>query len=349
LTSKKFSNLPILSNSTFLIAEIGLNHNGNLDLCLEMIKEASRAGASLIKLQKRDIYSLMTEEQLDQDFFKVPTFGSSQREVRLKNELNLDQYKEIYKYTYSLGMVPLATAFDFESLDFLCSLNSEIIKIASHSSSNIALIDKALKKGMSLIISTGGLSREQIIKLGNYLEPYENRICLMHCTSAYPCKDSESLTDTLTWMKDTFPNFLFGFSSHEEGFAASLTASILGANFIERHFTLSKAMAGFDHGISMEPSEFKEMSLLIKKCHSTRGIKEKILDSELPAKFNYHSGLYSKRDFEKGDIVDLDDFEILQPLRSLENLTALEFGLNEKHILKRSIKKGEQLGKIYIT
>ena len=131
MTSKKFSNLPIPSeNETFLIAEIGLNHNGNLNLCLEMVKEAALSGASLIKLQKRDIYQLMKKDQLDQDFFKVPTFGANQREVRLKNELNFEEYKKIFEYSNSLGLIPFATAFDLKSLDFLCELGSNIIKIA---------------------------------------------------------------------------------------------------------------------------------------------------------------------------------------------------------------------------
>tara|TARA_B100000965_G_scaffold405607_1_gene440346 strand:+ start:2215 stop:3267 length:1053 start_codon:yes stop_codon:yes gene_type:complete len=346
LTFKKFSNLPIPSeNTTFLIAEIGLNHNGNLNLCLEMVKEAAKSGASLIKLQKRDIFHLMTKDQLDKEFIKVPTFGTNQREVRLKNEFNFDEYKEIFNYSYSLGMIPFATAFDLKSLDFLCDLDSKIIKIASHSSSNIPLINDALERNLSLIISTGGLSKDQIIKLGQFLEPYKNQVCLMHCTSAYPCAPNEAFTDTISWFKDQFPDFLVGFSSHEDGFEASITAAILGATFIERHFTLSNAMPGFDHGISMEPREFKELALMLKKCSATRGIKKDILDSELPAKLNYHSGLYSRRDIQEGEIITLDDFDILQPLKSLENITSLEFGLKNKYHLKRTIKKGEQLKK----
>ncbi len=343
---KKFANLPIPSNtSTFLIAEIGLNHNGNLDLCLEMVKEASKSGASFIKLQKRDIYELMTKEQLDQDFIKVPTFGTTQREVRLKNEFGLDEYIEIFNYAESLGMIPFATAFDLSSLDFLCKLESKIVKIASHSSSNISLINEALKRNLSLIISTGGLSRDQIIKLGEFLGPYKNKVCLMHCTSAYPCPPNQAFTDTITWFKERFPDFLVGFSSHEQGFAASVTASILGATFIERHFTLSKSMPGFDHSISMEPDEFKELSCLLKQCSSTRGIKKEILDSELPAKLNYHSGLFCKKDIKKGDRVRLKDFEILQPLKSIENITSLEFGLDEEYVMLRDVKKGEQIKK----
>jgi len=346
LTFKKFANLPIPSNnSTFLIAEIGLNHNGNLGLCLEMVKEAAKSGASFIKLQKRDIYELMTKEQLDQDFIKVPTFGTTQREVRLKNEFGLEEYKQIFNYAKSLGMIPFATAFDLSSLDFLCKLDSTIVKIASHSSSNIALINEALKRNLSLIISTGGLSKNQIIKLGDFLKPFGNKVCLMHCTSAYPCPPNQAFTDTITWFKERFPDFLVGFSSHEEGLYASITASVLGATFIERHFTLSKSMPGFDHSISMEPKEFKELSYFLKKCSSTRGIKEEILDSELPAKLNYHSGLFCKRDIKKGDSVKLNDFEILQPLKSIENITSLEFGLNDEYVLVRDLKKGEQLKK----
>ncbi len=344
MTFKKFSNLPIPSeNTTFLIAEIGLNHNGNLNLCLEMVKEAAKSGAALIKLQKRDIYQLMTKDQLDKDFIKVPTFGMTQREVRLKNEFNFDEYKEIFNYANSLGMIPFATAFDLKSLDFLCNLDSKIIKIASHSSSNISLINEALERNLSLIISTGGLSKDQILKLGKFLKPYKNQVCLMHCTSAYPCAPHEAFTDTISWFKNQFPEFLVGFSSHEEGFAASITASILGATFIERHFTLSNAMPGFDHGISMEPNEFKEMALLLKKCSATRGVKKEILDSELPAKLNYHSGLFAKRDFKKGEIISLSDFDIFQPLNKIDNITSLEFGLNNNYVLKRTMKKGEQL------
>ena len=350
MTYKKFANLPFSSEfSTFLIAEIGLNHNGNLDLCLEMVKEAAKSGASLIKLQKRDINSLMTVEQMEQDFIKVPTFGLNQKEVRAKNEFSIEEYKIIYEYANSLGVIPFATAFDLKSLDFLCSLDSKIIKIASHSSSNIVLIHEALKRDISLIISTGGLTQNQIIKLGKFLEPFGERICLMHCTSSYPCNDNEAFTDTITWMKQNFPNFFIGFSSHENGFAASITASVLGADFIERHCTISESMPGFVHGISMEPNEFKKMALLIKKSISTRGIKKEILESELPAKFNYHSGLYSKGDLKKGTIVSLNDFFILQPLRSLENMTALEFGINEKYVLNKSISKNHQLKKIDIS
>ena len=312
---------------------------------MEMVKEAAKAGASLVKLQKRDIFQLMTNEQLDQYFIKVPTFGSTQREVRLKNELNLEQYKDIFNYANSLGIIPFATAFDLNSLDFLCELDSKIVKIASHSSSNISLIDEALKRNLSLIISTGGLSREQILKLGKFLDPYKDKVCLMHCTSSYPCPLNESFVDTITWFKKTFPDFLVGFSSHEDGYAASISASILGANFIERHFTLSKTMPGFDHCISMEPVEFKELASLIKNCSFTRGEKYDILDSELPAKLNYHSGLYAKRNLEKEEIINLKDFEVLQPLRSLDNATSLDFGINKEYKIKRNLKKGEQLNK----
>ena len=303
-------NLPI-----HLIAEIGLNHNGSVQIAKDMIYSAVMSGASFVKFQKRYPSSLATKEFLDAPFLKCPTLGSTQREVRERLELSYDDYKELINYSNSLGVIFFASAFDIPSFEFLMKLEIPIIKIASHSMTNGPLLKKISESKIPVICSLGGLSDQESEKALNIIS--SNKKIIMHCTSSYPTPDNLIFIDTLNYLKNKY-NTPIGFSSHEQGIDISFAAGVMGACILERHFTIDRSMIGLDQMISLNPIEFSELSLRIKRINNIRGIKKEVDRSEYAAKNNYHVGLYVNKDISKGSLINEEDINCLQPLISPE-------------------------------
>ena len=340
---EKFGLLPVGDQieSPYVIAEIGLCHNGSIEIARELIYESFKAGASLIKLQKRAPLKLATKEYLERNFAKFPTVGTTQISAREKVEMGKEEYKMLFKYAESLGMIPFATVFDEESLEFMKNLNAEYIKIASHSSSNKKLIDAVCKTGIPFFISLGGLKEnEQEILLNKELKG--KNCAIFHCVSAYPTMPNEFKLDTITKYKES--GYITGLSTHERGYKGTLIGAYLGAEFIERHITLSNASIGFDHSISLEPNEFKEMVKNIKGVSSMRGVKNKLEDSELGARTNYHSGLFLNKNKKTNEPITIEDIDIRQPLgKSIEAITCLEFQQKTNWKASVDIQMGNQI------
>ena len=338
---KKIGPLPLDDSiPAYLIAEIGLCHNGSFEIARKLIYQAFISGATLVKFQKRNIEKLLNKKSIEKPFIKFPTVGTTQNEVRPKLEFSFSEYKDLFEYSKSLGLIPFATVFDHSSLDFLLNLNPSFLKIASHSSSDYSLINSVIESQLPFMISTGGLKKfERDILLG--LLP-KDRTILMHCVSSYPSSPNEQFLNTIP--EFTKQGFVTGFSTHETGYLASLISASLGAKFIERHITLSNASIGFDHGISMEPDEFKKLALKLRSQNQMMGIKEELLKAELSARENYHCGVFLKKDIKKGDLITLNDVSLEQPLGSNEDsITGLGFySLSDKKSL-RDIQKGSQL------
>ena len=318
---------------TYLISEIGLNHNGNFDLAKELIYQSALNGATFVKFQKRFPNNLAIDEFLDAPFNKCPAFGNTQRQVREKLDLSLEEYKQLKSYAESFGMIFCASAFDIQSLHFLLEAGVEVIKIASHSITNGPLLNEIANSKCSVICSFGGTTEPERDMAYNILK--ENPLVILHCVSAYPTPDNLSFLDTIPYYKDRY-NVPVGFSSHENGIDISVASSLLGACMIERHFTLNRSMIGLDHGISLEPYEFKELSLKVKRMQSCRGINKKLLDEETPAKLNYHTGVYTTKKLKEGHKITMDDICCKQPLKDRE----LYFtGLEYQDIISGSVKK----------
>jgi sialic acid synthase SpsE len=325
------------------IAEIGLNHNGSMELAKGMILEAAKSGATMVKFQKRFPKSLATSDFLDAPFLKCPLFGSTQREVRERLELTLGDYKELEQYAQSLGMMFSASAFDIQSLEFLKELTNPIIKIASHSITNGPLMTAIAQSGLPVICSLGGASQAETDFAYELLK--NNPLIFLHCVSAYPTPDDLVQIDTITYLKKRY-DVPVGFSSHEVGIDISVAATVLGACLIERHFTFNRSMVGLDHGISLEPHEFCEMVLKARRLEKVRGIKTELLPAEYAARNNYHVGIYTTRDVKKGDFVKEEDIACMQPLRSSqEYYTGLEVGKVVGKEAKQDIGLGQQISR----
>lgn len=300
---------------THLISEIGLNHNGSVDLAKEMILQSALSGATMVKFQKRFPAKLAVREFLNQEFPKAPVFGSTQREVRENLELSFEEYRILKEYAESLGLIFFATAFDLDSLQFLIDLKVPLLKIASHSVTNGELLDAIAETGLPVIVSFGATTTQErdyaVKKLKN------NPLIIMHCVSSYPTPDDIVNVDTIPYYKERF-KVPIGFSSHETGIDISVAASLFGACIIERHFTLNRAMIGLDHGISLEPKEFAEMALKIARLSKIRGVSKDLNSNELPTKNKYHVAICSTRELLPGHKIIRKDLVCKQPLLSSE-------------------------------
>lgn len=299
-----------------LIAEIGLNHNGSIDLAKQMIDAAVLSGSSIVKFQKRSPAALATADFLDAPFPKCPSFGRTQRDVREKLELNLEEYAELKAYAESRGQIFCSSVFDLESLDFLQKVNVDLFKIASHSLTNAPLLEAIAETGKPVMLSLGGTTWEERDKAIDILKG--SPLMLFHCVSAYPTPDGQVKLDTIQIIKDHY-GLPVGFSGHEAGTALSFAAAALGACAIERHFTLNRAMVGLDHTISLLPDEFAHLAMDLKRLHQARGIAEPLQPDEFAARNNYHVSVCSAKELKKGNTVTEADIVCKQPLINSED------------------------------
>ena len=331
------------SLQTHFIAEIGLNHNGSMELAKGLILEAAKSGATIVKFQKRFPEVLATKEFLDAPFLKCPLFGNTQRHVRNKLELSLDDYNELQNYAISLGIAFCVSVFDLKSLQFIQQLKNPIVKVASHSITNAPLLKAISDTELAVICSVGGAQESEIYKAVDILK--SNPLILLHCVSSYPTPINLVKLDTIQFLKKKF-KVPVGFSSHEDGIDISIASTVLGACVVERHFTYDRAMVGLDHGISLMPKEFSEMVQRTRRLEKARGIKENIFPAELDARNNYHVGLYLTKDIKKGEKIDEKYIVCLQPLNSSElYFTGLEIDDVSGHIANRDIFNGEQIAR----
>ena len=295
----------------YMIAEIGLNHNGDEALAKDMIYSAAVHGATFVKFQKRSPSDLASADFLDAPFLKCPALGSTQREVRDRLELSIDEYIRLRQYAESLGLIFFASAFDIPSLEFLINAGVKVIKVASHSLTNGPLLERIATLKLPTVLSIGGSSGVERDNAVSLLASCP--LVLMHCVSSYPTPDSMAKIDTIPYLRDRY-KLPVGYSSHEIGSDLSAAASALGACMIERHYTLNRSMLGLDQPISMEPNEFSELALRVRRVHAARGVAEDIQESESFAKNAYHVAIRAVRSLDKGEVLTSDMLVCKQPL-----------------------------------
>ena len=266
--------------SIFLTAEIGINHNGDLEIAKELIDVAMDAGADAIKFQKRTIDLVYTREFLDLP--RESPWGTTQREQKEGLEFGLDEYQEIDEYCKAKGIEWYASAWDLESQKFLRQFDLKHNKIASAMIVDKALLKMVASEGRYTFISTGMSSLKEIDKAVQIFRNAECPFELMHCVSTYPMKDEDANLKTINTLGKKY-NCNVGYSGHEVGLAVSYAAAALGVTSIERHISLDRAMYGSDQAASIEPRGFKMLVGAVRKIEQALGDGEKrILDDEIP-------------------------------------------------------------------
>ena len=235
----------------YCIAELGHNHGGSLETARQMIRAASEAGASAVKLQKRENASLYAPALLNAPYENENSYGSTYGEHREALEFGAEQYAAI-KASATLHRVTwFATAFDEQSVDFLMSMGAPAIKIASGGLTDHALLRYAASFDTPILLSTGGGTLIDIRRAVDSLGDCPHAI--LHCTASYPLRPAEANMRVILTLRQAYPETVIGFSSHHTGIALSLVAYAFGARIIEHHVTLDRASKGTDHAFSLEP------------------------------------------------------------------------------------------------
>jgi len=262
----------------YVIAEIGINHNGDLGIAKQMIDAAVHAGADAVKFQKRTPEVATPLEQQNQ-MRETPWGYISYLEYRYKVEFNEEQYCEIDKYCREKGIAWMVSVWDEPSVDFMQEFDTPAYKIPSASLTDVKLIRKARATGKPLILSSGMSTMDQIRKGVEIAD--EANLTLMHCTSTYPCEPQELNLRMVETLRREFPNIPIGYSGHEVGLVPSAVAVALGACMVERHLTLDRAMWGSDQAASVEPGGFERLVKYLRVTEASLGDGvKKVYESE---------------------------------------------------------------------
>ncbi|PJJ71203.1 N-acetylneuraminate synthase [Diaminobutyricimonas aerilata] len=240
----------------YVIAEIGLNHNGSVDLAKQLIDVAADSGAQAVKFQKRTP-ELSTPEHMKATIRETPWGSMSYLDYKRRIEFDRDQYIEIGDYATLRGMQWFASPWDEPSVDFLEDLNVVAHKVASASVTDLGLLRALAATGKPIILSTGMSTLEQIDVAVDTLGT--DKLVLLHATSTYPLPPEEANLRTITTLQARYPGVPVGYSGHERGLQISLAAVALGAVAVERHITLDRTMWGSDHAASLEPQGFEHL------------------------------------------------------------------------------------------
>jgi len=267
----------------YIIAEIGINHNGSLEIAKQLIDEAVAAKASAVKFQKRTPEICVPKDQWD-IMRDTPWGRISYIDYKRKTEFGIAEYATIDQYCKKLGIDWFVSTWDVEAVDFMEHFDTPLYKLASASLTDFPLIKKILLTGKPLMLSTGMSTNKEIedaVKLVNDFDA-NYPLSIAHSTSAYPCKPEELNLKMIQTLGKKYPGIPIGYSGHETGLATTVAAVSLGATFVERHFTLDRAMWGSDHAASVEPQGFQRLVRDIRDVETATGdgIK-KVYESEL--------------------------------------------------------------------
>jgi len=263
---------------TYLVAEIGINHNGDLEIAKRMIKAAKDAGVDAVKFQKRTPELCVPPEQRGQ-MRETPWGYITYLEYRYKTEFGEQEYAEIDRYCREIGIPWFASVWDEPSVDFMEAYNPMSYKIPSASLTDHPLLRKLVSTGRPMILSTGMSTMDEIRAAVNVLGT--ERLLITHATSTYPCDPEELNLRMITTLRETFPCPV-GYSGHEVGLVPSVVAVSLGACMVERHITLDRAMWGSDQAASVEPGGFERLVRYVRVTEASLGDGvKKVYDSEL--------------------------------------------------------------------
>jgi N-acetylneuraminate synthase/N,N'-diacetyllegionaminate synthase len=325
-----------------IIAEAGVNHNGNVELARNLISTAKDCGADIVKFQTWITEELVVKDAPKASYQIVNDASGSQYEMLKKLELSFNDFKGLKKYADDIGIDFLSTPDEEKSLNFLVDeLGMQIIKVGSGDVSNIPFLAKIGKKRLPVIMSTGMSYLGEVEKA--YFTLIENgapEVTILHCTSNYPASYPSVNLNAMITIRDALKTKI-GYSDHTIGIEISIAAVALGARIIEKHFTLDKSLQGPDHKSSMNPDEFK---LLVKKIRNVEaaisGDGKKIpTKEESEIKNIVQKGIYFNDSINAGAVITIDSLCFKRPVGNA--ISAADFTFIVGKTLKRDVKKGE--------
>lgn len=329
--------------SVFIIAEAGVNHNGDLNLAYKMVDKAKEAGVDCIKFQTFKTEKIISKNTEMADYQKENTSNNeSQYDMVKKLELSYEDFRKIKNYCEQKEIIFLSTPDEKESLDFLVDeLKVSTIKVGSGEVTNYLYLKEIAKKNKEIILSTGMSTLGEVEKALEIIREYNNKkVILLHCTTNYPCPMEEVNLKAMLTLKEAFKTEI-GYSDHTLGTEVAIAAVAMGAKVIEKHFTLDKNMEGPDHKASLDPKELKIMVEQIRNIEKALGdgIKKPNKSEEKIKKVVRRRILISK-ELKKGHMLTEDDL-ILKRSNSGIEADFIDLVLNKK--LKIDMKKDSSL------
>lgn len=325
----------------YVIAEIGHNHQGNIETAKELFRAAKECGANAVKLQKRDNRLLYTREMFNKPYENENSFGATYGEHREFLEFGKEEYQELQEFAAELGLAFFATAFDFHSADFLAELNTPAFKIASGDLRNIPLLKHVAGYQKPVIVSTGGGTIDDVQRAYDSLMPINPQLAILQCTAGYPCAFEEMNLRVISTFRERFPEIVIGLSSHDSGIAMAVAAYILGARIVEKHFTLNRAMKGTDHAFSLERGGLRRVVRDLKRARVALGDGVKTTyPSEVAPLVKMGKKLVAASDLPANHVIRREDVAIKSPS---DGLPPFELDRVIGKVTRRALKEDENI------
>ena len=300
--------------SVYIIAEAGVNHNGSFALACKLVDAAKEAGADCIKFQTFKAENLVSRTAKKAEYQKKTTGDSSQQDMLKKLELSFNEFLQLKKYCEQVGICFLSTPFDFDSIDFLNSIDMPFWKLPSGEVTNLPYLLALAKTGKPVVMSTGMCNMGEIQEAIHVLKTNGTKdIKLLHCNTEYPTPFEDVNLKAMQTMHETF-HLEVGYSDHTKGIEVPIAAVALGATIIEKHFTLDRNMEGPDHKASLEPDELAAMISAIRNIEKSlgTGIKEPSL-SEKKNIIVARKSIVAKTKIKAGDFFTEKNITVKRP------------------------------------
>ena len=308
-------NFEIGSGRTFVIAEIGNNHNGSFDRAVEMVDRAREIGVDCVKFQMRHLDQVYRQRSLDKSGDDLGT--EYVIDLLSRFELSVSEHRKLAEYCAQVGILYLCTPWDNKSVDVLEDVGVFAYKVASADLTNVPLLRRLIETAKPLILSTGMSTEDEVKNSVTLLSEHEARFVLLHCNSTYPAPLHDIHLQWMNTLRDIHP--FVGYSGHERGINVSLAAVPLGACVIERHFTLDRSMEGPDHAASLEPTEFARLVEGIREIEEAlgEGTERRLSQGEMINRENLGKSLVAAKSLSQGTVLQADDIKVCSPGQGL--------------------------------
>jgi sialic acid synthase SpsE len=299
----------------FVVAEIGNNHNGDLNLAKKLIAEAAKLGANAVKFQKRFIEETFVKEMREKKQTKTLAFGRTYGEYRQRLEFDLAQFRELKDFADKLGVFFFVTPFDFKSVEFLEELGVAAYKISSFDVTNWPLLELVAKKNKPIFLSTGMCTLEELDEAVKTILKYNNKLIINHCVSTYPTPPEEINLKNIETLIKRYQPLPVGYSGHETGILPTLLACAMGACTVERHLTLDKGLPGPDHAtVSIDLNELKDLVSYLRGLEIMLGDRQKIVrQGEVATREKHSKSIVAKVFIPAGTTIGIEMLTFKSP------------------------------------
>lgn len=310
---------------TYIIGEIGQNHNGSVDIAKLIVELICRPikeetfGIELepmnaIKMTKRDLKEELTNSQMNKPYLTPNSFGKTYGEHREFLELSDEEHFEVYKYAKEKGLDFIETLCAKGCLSMLKLFTPDKLKVASRDITNLPLLEALAETKIPIILSTGMSGKKELDDALNIITKHHNKISILHCVSQYPTHPDNLNLKTITYLKNNYGQYKIGFSDHTIGIAATVAAVAMGAEIIEKHITIDRHMKGTDQLGSLGPDGVNRMVRDIRLAENWLGKEELYIDKSVEsAKIKLERSIASNKDLKVGDIITENDLHMLSP------------------------------------